>query len=216
VLLLVFVATFLVPLSVHPWHFHRWLIPVLPACALCAAYGLTTAVAAGAQRLRLSSQAHAAVLVIGVCLAVAEPVGALVRMHRAYAQPSTYVVARQWIEENLPVGSYIAYEWETLPMPLVRQSLGPGVWINRHNDRNFSEVYMSKLSVRGTPGYYARAGYKYLVTSSLMYDVYPADAAHYPTEAAFYRELMSSGRLLKEVHPSGSSPGPAIRIYELP
>ena len=215
-LLLVFVGTFLIPLSLHPWQAERWLVPALPAFALLAAHGLRVVVAQGGARTHAPAALVRAGTILGVIALMLLPTAQLVRMHRRYAQPSTYVLARKWVEENLPRGSFVAYEWETLPSPLNATKIGAGNWVNHDRDRELIELQMSKLSVRGTIDYYRRNQYQYLVTSSFMYGVYPADPQHYPVEAAFYRELLAKGRLLHQVDASPDREGGEIRIYQLP
>lgn len=214
-LLAVFCAAFLMGISVSSLHWARWLVPVLPVFAIFSAHGLTASAAYVSRRLRLPPMAHAGLVAAAVLLCVRQPVSELVRMDQLSAGPSTSVLARMWVEENLPVGSAIAYEWDTLPPPLKPDPLGPGTWINRNNGRNLSEISMSKLSVRGTLSFYTRRGYHYLVTSSIMYVNYPAMPEQYPAEAAFYKNLLTSGQLLHQVDPSPSTQGSQIRIYEV-
>jgi len=87
--------------------------------------------------------------------------------------------------------------------------------VNHAGGRELTELSMSKLSVRGSLDYYRRLGYRYVVTSVLMYNVYPRDPEHYPAEAAFYRDLLANGRLLQQVDPSSDRQGLEIRIYDI-
>lgn len=215
-LLLMFAVAFLAPLSLHPWLFDRWLIPALPVFALFAAHALQTTLSYLTMRLHWTRIGHRTAMVLGTAGLMAMPSVQLVQMHRHYANPSTYALARQWVEEHLPRGTHLVYEWETLPAPLEATRLGVGNWLNHDNGCEFIELSMSKLSVRNSLEYYVRGGYRHLVTSSLMYAVYPADAEHYPAEAAFYTDLLARGRLLHQVDASPEREGGEIRIYEIP
>jgi len=210
-----FLVVFLPQLAWHAWYFARWLIPVFPVLALLAGRGVEATAEALLRRLGTAGLTpRRAAAAIALVLAV-QPARALVAMHRMYAHPTTYVLARQWVETNLPPGSRLVYEWETLAPPLRAQALGPGFSVNRSNDKALVELSMSKLSVRGSVEYYLRNGYRYFVTSSLMYAVYPNDPEHYPQQAAFYRDLLRRGQLLHQVTASAVNGGPEIRIYEV-
>jgi len=214
-LLVLFATTFLVGISLHPLHWARWLIPILPVVALFAAQGLEMTVRHLGDRLSVPLLWRRVAVLLGVVLLAWDPTRAVVEIDRLHTHPSTGVVARQWITENLPPGSWLAFEWQTLPPPLDAQPIDLGHWVARDFGRNFTELSMSKLAVRGTVTYYKREGFRYLVTSSLFYDYYPAHADAYPTEAAFYRALLTEGRLLQRVTPSASRQGSEIRIYEI-
>jgi hypothetical protein len=198
-LLLLFSALFLIGISRHGLHWERWLIPICPVMALFAASALETTVSCVATLLRFPRVAQSGLMALGGVLLVAQPAHDVVWLDQRYARLSTYVLARVWVEEHLPAGSRLAYEWETLPPPITKK---------------LAEVPVSYLSVRGTLDSYTSRGIRYVVTSSAWYDYYPANAAQYPAQAAFYQQLLSEGRLLHTVEPSGNE-GPAIRIYEI-
>jgi hypothetical protein len=214
-LLLIFTATFLIGISNSGLHWERWLIPVLPIFALFAAAGLVFTVACLSRHLGLPRHVQLTALAVltGVCCH--SSLERLVRIDRLHSRPSTSVLARQWMTENLARGSRITFEWETLPPPLKADQLESSLWIARDARCNFTELSMSTLGVRGTLDWYKQRSYRYLVTSQTYYAYYPENADRYPKEAAFYRQLLAEGRLLYEVSPSAEHQGPAIRIYEL-
>jgi hypothetical protein len=214
-LLLVFVAAFVVGISASSLHWARWLIPILPVFALLAAEGLTITASAIGARLGLAWGLQQATIVLAVLALCVAPLRQIAQTNRVYTNPSTNVLARQWIEQNLPPGSHLAFEYQTLPPPLQSDSLGVGIWTNRDGGRNLVEMSMSQLAVRGTVDYYVRSGFRYLVTSSLFYAYYPSNADRYPAEAAFYRTLIDNSRLLYEVKPSATHEGDEIRVYEI-
>lgn len=214
-LLLAFAVAFLTGISLHPLHWSRWLIPLLPVVALFAAHGLHTAATFVANASPAPRVIKWGALVLGVGTLLWSPVERLIQLDRLHASPSTRVLARQWITEHLPTGSGIAFEWETLPPPIKADGLGLGHWIARDAGRDFKELSMSKLAVRGSIRWYAQQGFRYLVTSNLFYAYYPENAERYPKEAAFYRRLLAEGRLLYQVSPSADHEGPEIRVYEI-
>ena len=198
-LLLLFSVLFVIGISRHGLHWQRWLIPICPVLALFAASALEMTAARVAALLRLPRTAQLGLIALGAVLLVAQPARQVIALDRRYARLSTYVLARQWVEEHLPAGSRMAYEWETLPPPLTKK---------------LTEIPMSYLSVRQTLDYYSSHGVRFLVTSSVWYAYYPANAAQYPAQAAFYQQLLSEGHLLHTVESSGNE-GPEIRIYEI-
>jgi hypothetical protein len=207
-LLLVFALTFLITISLNPLHWGRWLVPILPLLALFAAHAVWSL----ADNLPI---VRYAAIVCAIVLLAWSPTKRLVQMDRLHASPSTSVLARQWMTENLPVGSRIAFEWETLPPPLQADPTRPAVWVTRDGGRNFTEHSMSVLAVKGTIGWYAQRMIRYLVTSSVYYANYSAAPDRYPKEAAFYRQLLTQGRLVYQVSPSAEHEGPEIRIYDI-
>jgi hypothetical protein len=215
-LLAVFAVTFLAGISAASLHWARWLLPILPVCALFAAHGLAAAVARLSSGLRLSPPLQRSLLTLSALLLAAPSVSRVIQMDRMHTRPSTNVLARQWIESNLPTGSWIAFEWQTLPPPLQADPLLLGRWINHDRGCNFTELNMSQLSRGGSISKYRHDGYRYLITSSVYYTYYPANAARYPAEAAFYQTLLTHGRLLYHVAPSATHAGDEIRVYQLP
>jgi hypothetical protein len=216
ILLLAFAAIFLCGISVSSLHWVRWLIPVLPVFALFAAHGLETSVTFLSARLSVPRLARAAALVCLVALMAVEPLRQIVQTNQLRMNPSTYVLARQWVETNLPAGAHVAYEWNTLPPPRTHGLVGLGTFRNQEGGHDLFEFAISRLSKVKTLDYYSTNKYHYLVTSKLMYGNYPTDPGRFPVEAAFYTALLTKGRLLHQVDPSPAHEGDEIRIYEIP
>jgi hypothetical protein len=213
-LLLVFVAVFLAGISLHALHWGRWLIPILPVFALFAASGLEWVSERFLKRLGLPRAVpHVFACVAGL---VALPsTYRVMQLDRLHTSPSTAVLAQQWIEEHLPADSHLAFEAGTLPLPLQSERINLGVFRNTTGGRNFIEMGMVKLATRGSLEYYARLGYRYLVTTNEYYEYYPANRHLYTAEAAFYEALLTRGRLLHEIRPSTMHQGATIRIYQI-
>jgi hypothetical protein len=215
-LLLVFATAFLLGISVHGLHWERWLVPLVPVFALLTASGLELMVEQLAARMQMSHAVHMSVLICAALALEVAPLTKVVEIDRRHSNPSTGVLARQWMEEHLPPGSRLVFEWSTLPMPLKSDRIDRGLLRNRTAGRNFVEMAMATLSDYGSLEEYKRMGYRYLVTAAEWYDYYPANADRFPKEAAFYRALLTRGRLLYEVNHAPTREGGAIRIYEIP
>lgn len=187
-------------------------------------------------------------------LLVALPAAQIVFQNYVYTLPDPRVTARQWIEAQIPAGSRIVLDmegprlvespesWQARnpdPPPShmlqveqqVRAAAPVTYWIlpivhysNREPYRQGTEASVQPLS------WYRRNGYRYVVTSTYMYEAYtrwPGVAARYPKTMAFYDSLEEEASLLAEFRPLLEEDGrdfvttdlstiPIIRVYELP
>ncbi len=198
VLLVGFAVVFLLGISRSPLHWQRWIIPILPLLALLAAYGLNGIFEHLSVHARLRLSMQRALILAAVLLIAAWPAYQLVLQDIGQARPSTRVLAREWMVENLPVGSQIAVEWYTAPLHGTDFSVSGQFSLARHP----MESYLDD-------------GYHYLVASSLIYDRYFAEPDRYTAEIAFYETLFAEERLVQKFEPSNTRGGPVIRIYEL-
>lgn len=199
VVLLGFLAVFLVGISLSPLHWVRWSIQILPPLVLFAAHALDAAFVLLSTRLRLTLAARRGLMLSMLLLVSVWPAYQLILMDIRQANPSTRILAREWIASNLPASSKIAQEAYTAPLA------GTG----------FVVFETSSLAERRTLDDYRRDGYRYLVVSSAMYDRYMAEPDRYPTQVAFYRTLFSTAPLLQQFEPSATRGGPVVRIYKL-
>lgn len=198
-LLLGMVALFLVEISLLVQHVERWVIPILPLFSVLAAYALSVVIDHSSTRLQLSPKARHAFFAVGLALVSAWSIYQLVRLDIRHSRPSTPILARDWIIENLPAGSRIALDRFTAPLTGTDFVVSGHRWLARH--RTLDDYY--------------REGYRYIVASSAMYDGYMADRDRYRSESDFYQRLFEEGFLLQEFDPSATRDGSVIRIYEL-
>lgn len=198
-LLLVFVVMFLAATSLSPLHWQRWVIPILPVLVLFVACALDTVSVYISTRLRLRSEAQWRVAISVLLLVSVWPLYQLVLSDITQANPTTRILAREWILQNLTPGSRIAQESFTAPLA------GTGFVVSEQ----------ASLAEGRTLSDYRRAGYRYLVVSSYRYEKYLAEPNRYPSQVAFYRALFSEERLLQQFEPSLVRGGAVIRIYEL-
>ena len=151
-LLLVWIATLVLGISVLPFHWDRWLIPALPVLVLFAVDALVE-LARHVARLT-ARRAHwrsgvtfAAVLGASLVLTAVGPADALVHLEQTEARPSTRTVAQSWIERHVTHGSGVAVEVQGPVLPTTE----------------YRTVEHHSLPNAGSVGEYARAGYRYLV-----------------------------------------------------
>jgi len=192
-------AAFLVAISASKLHWNRWPLPILPVVVLFAADGLaqlTTAINARVGRRELAS----AFAVAGVAIVALWPAKNVIQLDVRESKPSTRVVARQWIEKNVPEDSSVVRELKTAPLDDTDLR-----WMSR-----FSLPYGGWTLDR-----YRLDGFRYFVTNAGISGAYTSQPRRYPAQALLYRELRQQGCLLHVFRPDAHRDGPVIRVYEL-
>ena len=192
-------ATFLVAISTSKLHWNRWPLPILPVAVLLAADGLahlTSAITARVGRRELAS----AFAVAGVALVALSPAKDVIQLNVRESRPSTRVVARQWIEKNVPEDSSVVRELKTAPLDDTDLR-----WMSR-----FSLPYGGWTLDR-----YRLDGFRYFVTNAGISGAYTTQARRYPAQALLYHELRQQACLLHVFRPDAHRDGPVIRVYEL-
>ncbi len=198
--LLGYAVMFLLVLSRHPLHWERWLLPIFPILALFAAYGLDSILKLLNERQKLSAGGKVSLALGAIILISAWPTYKAALLGIRHARPSTRILAREWIMENLPADSRIAQESYTALLS------GTG----------FSVSAFNALPNNGrTLNDYHQDGYDYVVVSSNMYDRYFAEPNRYSDEVTFYQTLFETTRLSQQFESSDIQTGPTIRIYAL-
>lgn len=197
-LLLGFVTIFLLGLSLSALHWQRWIVQILPVLALFAAYGLQGLSHRLAAFQKLSHRQWLSLLLILVSL---WPTYHLTMQTIRNTQPSTRLLARNWLIHNLPAQSQVATEGV---VPLT--------------DTQFY-VFEAEVSL-ATEGYTLeeaqQLGWQYFVASADRYGVYFSQPDRYPAEVAFYENLFHTGQLIQQFEPTATRNGPTIRVYQLP
>lgn len=198
--LLVAGATFLVAISMSKLHWDRWPLPILPVFVLFAVDGLVGL--ASALDARVGRPALAPTFaVVGVALVAFLPAKEVVQLNMRESRPSTRVLARQWIEKNVPEDSSVVRELKTAPL----------------NDTDLRWMSRFSLPYGGwTLDQYRLEGFQYFVTNASISGAYTTQPHHYPAQARLYRELRQQACLLHVFRPTASRDGPVIRVYELP
>jgi 4-amino-4-deoxy-L-arabinose transferase-like glycosyltransferase len=192
-------ATFLLAISTSKLHWNRWPLPILPVVVLFAADALaqlTSVISAYVGRRELTS----ALTVAGVALVAFWPAKNVIQLDVRESRPSTRVLARRWIEANVPEDSSVVRELKTAPLDdtdlrwMERFSLPYGGW---------------------TLDRYRLDGFRYFVTNAGISGAYTTQPRRYPVQALLYRELRQQACLLHVFRPDAHRDGPVIRVYVL-
>jgi uncharacterized membrane protein len=191
---------FLVGISLPALHWDRWIIPILPIFLICIVFALITLITFFSKRLNLNTKTEYSLFLLAIALILSEPGYRVILQNVRDANPSTRIIAREWILQNLPPGSKIAQEEYAAPL----------------DDTNFDVFKTISLSTSGyTLEEASRSGYRYVVASSAIYNRYMAEPDRYSNEVKFYETLFLRGKLLQKFEPSYLRGGPTIIIYEL-
>ncbi len=194
----------------------RYLLPIAPALWLLSSQFIARV---SGRKLWLNGAGLACVIVL--------PLLALVKQDVEWTRPDTRVVAKQWIEANVPSGSKILMDgmrYRFVPSPplnpdksmvreraerAARDRLSRGV---SHRALSLYEEAMQKLdgptyelhsTVWGLEVedvcYYIQSGFDYIVTSSVITSRYQSkvNQERFPKSAKFYQQLPFDPRLKK-------------------
>jgi hypothetical protein len=194
-----FVGVFMFGICISPLHWQRWLIQILPVVSLLAADALVALLRWIMARVSATSVWRVPLGVTCVVLVSLWPMRQVVVADISQSNPSTRVLARHWVVQNIPTGSKIVEEWYTAPLD------GTG----------FVPQVQTALATTGSPEDWVRDGYRYVIASSGVYGRFFAEPEKYAKEIGFYQALFAQGHLLQQIEPSLFTPGPTIRIYEL-
>ena len=198
-LILGFLALFVLSTSLSCLHWNRWMIQILPILFLFAAQALSAAVSRLASLFRLQPKKQRLLLCLLIALASALPLHDLLLYEISDTATGTRILAREWIIRNLPPGTKVAFDASSVPL----------------GGTDLLVFGPTLLPARGSLTEYYNAGYRYLAVSSTVYDRFFAEPGRYQKEVAFYKTLFEKGHLVKELEPSPLRGGPTIRIYRL-
>jgi hypothetical protein len=198
-LLAAFVVVYVAAISLSNLHWSRWIIQILPLCALFAAKALDEITRRLSTRLQANAQAQPVMILSLTALVAASSLYEIIVTDIRDSRPSTRILARQWILQHLPPGSRIAQEWYAAPLA--------------GTDFVVSESF--SLAEKGKLENYLSEGYRHVIASSHIYGRFFAQPERYKAEVEFYSRLFMQARLLQEWTPLLTRGGPVIRIYDL-
>ena len=195
---------FLIAISTASLHWQRWLIQVTPLLAIFSAAGLACLarlLANGAAgRFGLTRAVTTPVLLVVLALVfTAAPAAAYMRTALRQGVPGTRILAREWIERNVPAGTRIVADFYTAPL----------------HDTQVPADYHFALASDGTLEQYRAAGYRYAMISDAIYLRFFGEAKRYPREVKFYESLLRGGKLVQRFAPGPNGRGPTISLYDL-
>jgi hypothetical protein len=207
-LLVAFCAIFLAGVCASSSHWIRWVLQILPLLVLFAAAAVDTMIrrlTAAFPRVSRSSLLVPAALVAVTAVFAVHPIGELLATNRYdNGSPSTSEAtrraARDWIMANIPPGSQILADTETVSL----------------DDAHFVVHYALNPRTHKLADY-QNAGHQYIVVNGLRSGIYRLGAPHYPREAAFYQDVACHTRLVASIAgaPQQLRNGWPIRIYQL-
>jgi 4-amino-4-deoxy-L-arabinose transferase-like glycosyltransferase len=201
----VFVGVYFIAISIPATHYERNVLPMVPYLAIAA--GLLVVRAAGwiaghrpggLPRPRRFDARILGVLVVGVLvLGLAPGYASGIAEGQRLQHPDTRTLAHDWIIKNIGHSQVIARERYT-----------PQLTSERYRLRNHGFLWE-----RGW-AWYQEQGVRYLVASSTVYGQAVGNPND-PVHDRFYRELFSLPEVFR-ADPDDETPGPTIRIFELP
>jgi 4-amino-4-deoxy-L-arabinose transferase-like glycosyltransferase len=222
VVLAVFPIVYVAVISSFSMKAERYVLPLVPIAAVLACAAAMEIVPRMVPGRRAATAALA-----GLGLALAAPT--LLAYARTATQPrdDTRTLARQWLEENVPSGSYVvseAYGPEPLTaLDLANLSLDVRERIQSQLDKShvyaMSQIPMLQVRPELMSSFYDLALYDdladYIVTSSSVSSRYRKDPARFQRQVAFYDELERRYTLAREFG-SADGTGPTLKIYRNP
>lgn len=184
--------------------FDLWFIQVLPFEAILFAFGFYTVSKSyiSAKRAALGKRFFSVIFAAGLIYASLSAITFDFREAFIVAGKDLRTIAREWIDDNLPAGSTIAYEADA-----------PHLHVKPKKD--FILVYTGIRVVCRPMAYYRRHSVDYVVITSYMRDLFLNQPEKFPLEFARYEELKKCAELIK-VFERGKSHGPReIEVYKL-
>ncbi len=196
-LLALFPIVFYAFISKQSLVYGRYLLPAVPFLCLSA----SCAIVAGASRLRrahmISPMIRTTMTAVVVIAALVRPTYLALHFDRDMAKTWTTQLAYDWVRQHVPPGSRIVIETRVLLLP-----------------PEFPAEYVKNLRLRSYDEYLS-AGTQYLVASSGVYGRVLNAPEQFPGEHAEYVALFNRAPEIARFVPSGSNPGPELRILRV-
>lgn len=211
-------------------YFSRFIIPIIPPFLLWSAKVFDDVVVKWAVlNRRLFCVVPALVLLITV-----QPFLNSIRLDILLAQTDTRTLAKEWIENNLPAGSKIAFDWPVYSPPLSSQDKK-----YPNNNKVYDVIVLNGSGLFEKPtSWYKEQGFDYIVTSSFISDISLSNKDDDMRRKLFYKNMDNEFILIKTFSPVKNNqqiefvfdeiygpmvslwqrerPGPILKIYKLP
>jgi hypothetical protein len=154
-----------------------------------------------------------------------------VRSNTLLTRGDTRTLAKEWIEENIPVGARIATDWavHSPPLSTPERAVPDGRVVYDYDAIGGIGLAAHPLE------WYRTEGYDYIVTTSYISDIPLVYRDQNPTRDAFYASLPDALDMVAEFSPGDSvpfvfdeiygpfvslwqreRPGPTLKIYAIP
>jgi len=202
-LLFLFPVLYFVLTGLGGLRWSRWMVPILPFTSLlfsigiCAFYkGITQSVTGKAKAVWIITlTVFLGALSYPTIVYDFEQANLLTRSDRR-------TIAKEWIEENLPEGSTIAYEAD-------------GPLLHIRPKRRFELIDMSWQRITSRPfRFYERKGVEYLLINRFSKSNILRRAGKYPLKASRYEEIEKRAQLIRVFNEKGH-PGGVYELYKL-
>lgn len=218
--------------------FARYILPLVPFLAIFAAEGVSVTFIRLRQQI---SSPFIAPLIAGILLAVAVSRSFLesIRHDVLLTKVDTRTIAKDWIEENIPVGSKIAVDWSVYAPPLYTGDLVVP-WVPT-SDKKYDVVSMQydRFLHSYSLEWYCQSGFDYLIASSFVYNLQFVSGDAQSKKEDFYASVVKQFQLIKVFSPYSNEtpepnwvyeetygpatylwqrerPGPTLKIYRVP
>lgn len=201
----------------------RYILPLLPLAAVFA----TALLAAGCERLRGRQRFLPVTAMAAGVILLAAPSLVAYQRNLARLRGDTRTVSREWIETNVPPGSFIVCEsYGPEPFGVIDyQNLQPEVRERLDKQRPDLKMYallampMYQVMSQNTALFYDLKLYDDVadlwVTSTSVLSRYRKNPSLYKAQCSFYDSLAARWRTLREFGPADGS-GPRITVYGNP
>lgn len=183
----------------------RWIIILLPFEAILFGVGFYGVYKLFIQIEEFSGHKLKVLSLFAIALIYASKPTVIHDIERAISltRLDTRIIAKDWIENNLPSGSKIVYDEEG----------GPHFHVNPRG--NFTLINMRLKKIVSQPlSYYRKRGVDYIIISVPGIKGFYNEPSKYVKEILRYEELKNETKLIKRFG-SRQDPGPKIEIYKL-
>jgi len=182
----------------------RWLIPVLPFEAIlfgAGFYGLYKHITH--RKVFVNYKGIIVFLFIAILAGGSAPalVGGI-KQGSKLSRTDVRTIAKEWIEENLPQGSSVAYEY-----------YAPHLHVNPRSDLVLLNTAWEQIVSRPI-SYYLDRDIDYVIVTSSFKDLYLKEPGRYAKEIQRYEDLGKKAELIK-LFSYKNNPGPTIEVYKL-
>jgi len=181
--------------------FDRWLIPVLPFEAILFGLGFFTFYKYFWQKGFILKNVVRLLLILFVCasvLVLKKDINEGIKLSR----PDSRTIAKDWVEQNIPSGSKIAFELKTPPL-------------RQDHKNNFVLMDLGWGWIVDKPlSYYESQGVRYIIINGdIKYMIYNNPHGN-NLKINRYKELKKKAQLMKTFKYE-ANPGPVIEVYRL-
>ena len=187
-----------------PLRWSRWLIPVLPFEAILFGAGFRGFYEYLVRYSRLQGYKTKVMMVLTAIFVFCALSVTIKDIQRGIFldRPDTRILAKVWVEKNLPPGSVIAYE-----------HYAPLLHVDPANKFMLINVNWERIVSRPL-FFYREKGVDYIIITDFFKKRYFAEPQKYQKEIERYRELAREAELIK-VFTNQHNPGPEIEIYRV-